>query len=144
MWWWCLDAGTGHTGAMVGSRTLVVPVLVQCVLWCTVHEHSGAMCPPAPGAPDWRDTRVGRRVNMYRPDLAPHGDDAADCDKRIRLFLGRTQLRGGGLGPILLAPTGIAVITFDALVTGMPTGALVAMMRHYRSGSSSTHFLRFL
>ena len=37
MWWWCLDAGTGHTGAMVGSRTLVVPVL-----WCNVC--SGAQC----------------------------------------------------------------------------------------------------
>ena len=53
--------------------------------WRTVHHHSGAMCPP-PGAPDWRDTRVGRRVNMYRPDLTPHGDDAADCDKDLKFF----------------------------------------------------------
>ena len=83
---WC-NGGQSDTGG--------AGALVQCVLWCTVHNHSGAMCPP-PGAPDWRDTRVGRRVNMYSPDLAPHGDDAADCDKRIRLFLGRSQLRGGG------------------------------------------------
>ena len=66
-------------------------LLVQCSLvvhsapplWCNVPTR-------AAGAADWRDTRVGRRVNMYRPDLAPHADDAADCDKRISLFLGST------------------------------------------------------
>ena len=67
---WC-NGGQSNTGG-AGS-------------WCAVHHHSGAMCPP-PGAPDWRDTRVGRRVNMYRPDLTPHGDDAADCDKDLKFF----------------------------------------------------------
>ena len=74
--WWC--------------RLLVQCVLVHSAptLWCNVP--TSTITAPGAGAPDWRDTRVGRRVNMYRPDLAPHGDDAADCDKRIRLFLGST------------------------------------------------------
>ena len=70
---------------------------MQCVLahsapslWCNVPT----MVAP-PGAPDWRDTRVGRRVNMYRPDLTPHGDDAADCDKDLK-FLGSYLSLGEG------------------------------------------------
>ena len=84
---WC-NGGQSNTGG-AGS---------WCnACWRTVHHHSGAMCPP-PGAPDWRDTRVGRRVNMYRPDLTPHGDDAADCDKDLKFFGSYLSLGEGEFG----------------------------------------------
>ena len=45
--WSCLGAGTGHTGAMVGSRTLVVPALgamragAQCTITLVQCAHHG-------------------------------------------------------------------------------------------------------
>ena len=53
---WCLDAGTGHTGAMVGSRWC------RCwcnACWCTVLNRSGAMCPPPPAWHQEQDRRTG-------------------------------------------------------------------------------------
>ena len=52
----------------------------------TTPQHTTRCPPPPPPVPDWRDIRVGRRVNMYDgPDLAPHGDNAGGCEMR-RIF----------------------------------------------------------
>ena len=92
--------GCRHRAHWCNGGQSVVPVLVQCVLvhsaqplWCNVPTTSMA---PGAGSPHWRDmSRVGRRVNMYRPDLTPHGDDAADCDKDLK-FLGSYLSLGEG------------------------------------------------
>ena len=64
----------------------VTPVAPRA-LWCRCHVPHTTRCPaPPPAVPDWRDIRVGRRVNMYDgPDLAPHGDNVGGFEMR-RIF----------------------------------------------------------